>query len=193
MATTTLSTNEQTTTAPRRIFHPTQKDYATFLETSASTNGKRTLIEIELAPGGGNPPHYHLAFDERFEVLEGELQVLVGTETYTLRRGETKTAPVNTLHCFKNATDKTTRFLVDIQPGSTGFEQALQIAYGLATDGKANKQGLPKNIYHLAVIFVLGEGRMPGAMSLLMPVFRILAAQARKKGIEQELIRAYCQ
>lgn len=193
MITTTPATREWTTTTPRRIYHPTQKDYATFLETSASTYGKRTLIEIELAPGGGNVPHYHMTFSERFEVLEGELEVLVGTETHTLRPGETKIAPVNTLHNFKNPTDKTTRFLVDIQPGSRGFEQALQIAYGLATDGKANKQGLPTNIYHLAVIFVMGEGRVPGMMSLLMPVFRFLAARARKKGIEQELIRKYCQ
>ena len=173
------------TTAPRRYYHLIQKDYATFLETSASTGGRRTLIEIELAPGGGNPPHYHTNFSERFEVLEGELQVLLGTETQTLRPGETKTAYRNTLHCFKNPTDKTVRFLVDIQPGSTGFERALQIAYGLATDGKANKQGLPKNLYHLAVIFVLGEGRMPGAFALVMPLFPFLAARARKKGIEQ--------
>jgi quercetin dioxygenase-like cupin family protein len=182
-----------TAASPHRIYHPIQKDYATFLETSASTNGKRTLLEIELAPGGGNVPHYHLAFAERFEVLEGELQVLLGNQTHILRPGETKTAFANTLHNFKNPTAKTTRFLIDIQPGSSGFEQALQIAYGLATDGKANQQGLPKNIYHLAIIFILGEGRVPGVTSLLMPMFRFLAARARKKGIEQELIRKYCQ
>lgn len=39
----------------------------------------------------------------------------------------------------------------------------------------------------------MGEGRVPGVMSLLMPVFRLLAARARKKGIEQELISKYCQ
>jgi mannose-6-phosphate isomerase-like protein (cupin superfamily) len=192
MATPSLSTPEQTP-ALRRIYNPVQQDYATFLETSASTGGVRTLAEIELAPGGGNMPHYHMAFDERFEVLEGELQVLVGKNTYTLRPGDTKTAPANTLHNFKNLTDKPTRFLVDIRPGSTGFEQAIQIAYGLAADGKTNAKSLPTNIYHLAVIFVLGEGRVPGVMSLLMPLFRILAARARKKGIEQELIRRYCK
>jgi hypothetical protein len=29
-------------------------------------------------------------------------------------------------------------------------------------------------------------------MSLVMPVFRFLAARARKKGIERELIEKYC-
>ena len=193
MATTTLSAPQQTKTAPRRIYHPIQKDYATFLETSTQTGGKRTLIEVELAPGGGNVPHYHDAFDERFEVLEGELEILLGTETHTLRPGDTKTAFANTLHNFKNPTDKPTRFLAELRPGNTGFEQTLQILYGLATDGKANKQGLPSNISHLAVLLVLGNSRLGGGASLLMPLFRLLAARARRKGIEADLIRTYCQ
>jgi hypothetical protein len=39
----------------RRYYHPEQKDYATFLETSEETGGERTLIEIEVAPGGDDP------------------------------------------------------------------------------------------------------------------------------------------
>jgi len=192
MMTTTASSQEQTVTSSRRYYHPTQKDYARFLETSASTNGKRTLIEIELAPGGGNVPHYHTAFSERFEVLEGELQVLVGSETHTLGPGQSKTADRNTLHCIYNPTDTPTRYLVDIQPGSTGFEQALKIGYGLATDGKTNKRGVPKNIFHLAVTLIMGESRLPGMPSLLLAVFRMLARWARKQGIERELIDTYC-
>ena len=37
----------------RRIYNPIQKDYATFLKTSEETGGERTVIEIEVAPGGG--------------------------------------------------------------------------------------------------------------------------------------------
>ena len=162
------------------------------LETSASTNSKRTLIEIELAPGGGNVPYYHTAFSERFEVLEGELQVRVGNETYTLRPEQSKTAYPNTLHCVNNPSDTPTRYLVDIQPGSTGFEQALKIGYGLATDDKTNERGVPKNIYHLAVTLIMGESRLSGMFALLLPVFHLLAAWARKQGIEQELIDTYC-
>ena len=39
-----------------RIYNPIQKDYATFLETSDETGGEHTLIEIEVAPGGGTTP-----------------------------------------------------------------------------------------------------------------------------------------
>jgi quercetin dioxygenase-like cupin family protein len=184
--------NQPVSASPRRVYNPVQKDYATFLETSASTNGKRTLVEVELAAGGGNGLHYHTTYSERFEVLEGELCVQVGKEKLTLKPGESATAPINTLHRFYNATSQPTRFLVELQPGSVGFEQGLQIAYGLAADGMTNKEGMPTNIYHLAVCFELTESMAPGIFALVAPLFRYLAARARRKGIQQELIRKYC-
>lgn len=179
--------------APLRIYNPVQKDYATFWETSEQTNGVRTLAEIELAPGGGNTPHYHMAFSERFEVLEGELDVQLGQTIHRLRVGESATAEINTLHCFSNPTQQTTRFMVELRPGHTGFEQTLQIAYGLASDGKTNAKSLPTNLYHLAVLLELGGGKLPGLFGLLAPVFRALYKRAQKKGIEQELIDKYCR
>ena len=59
----------------RRIYNPVQKDYVTFIETSADTLGKRTLVEVELAPGGGVGLHYHKTNSEKFDCLEGELKV----------------------------------------------------------------------------------------------------------------------
>jgi quercetin dioxygenase-like cupin family protein len=188
-----LKSSQQVSATPRRIYNPAQKDYATFLETTASTNGKRTLLEVEVAPGGGNGLHYHTTYSERFEVLEGELCVQVGKKKLTLKPGESATAPINALHRFYNETSQTTRFLVELQPGSVGFEQGLQIAYGLAVDGRTNKEGMPTNIYHLAVILELTETMVPGVFALVAPIFRYLAARARRKGIEQELIRKYCK
>ena len=75
-------------TGQRRYYHPIQKDYATFLKTSEETDGEYTLIEVEVAPGGGNDPHYHKTYNEHFEVLEGTLEVLVGEETLTLGPGQ---------------------------------------------------------------------------------------------------------
>jgi quercetin dioxygenase-like cupin family protein len=184
---------QQALQTSRQIYNPVQKDYATFLETAASTNGRRTLLEVEVAAGGGNALHYHAAFSERFEVLEGVLCVQLGKETYTLKPGESATAPASTLHRFYNATSLPVRFLVELQPGSAGFERALQIGYGLAADGRTNAKGLPKNIYHLALCFELSETMVTGALSLITPLFRFLAARARRKGIEQELIRKYCR
>jgi mannose-6-phosphate isomerase-like protein (cupin superfamily) len=175
----------------RRIYNPIQKDYATFLETSEETGGEHTLIEIEVAPGGGTTPHYHLTYAEHFEVISGALEVMVGGETRTLTAGEKAVAPKNTLHNFHNATDEPTTFLIELRPGSSGFEKALRIAYGLATDGLSNSKGLPKNLYHTALLFEWGEGRLPGIFALLEPLFGLLAKRARRKGIDRELAARY--
>ena len=176
-----------------RIYNPIQKDYATFLETSDETGGEHTLIEIEVAPGGGTTPHYHLTYAEHFEVISGALEVMVGGETRTLTAGEKSVAPKNTLHNFHNATGRPTTFLVEFRPGHGGFEKALRVAYGLASDGYSNAKGLPKNLYHTALLFEWGEGRMPGFFTVVEPLFRLLAKWARRKGIDRELEARYCR
>jgi quercetin dioxygenase-like cupin family protein len=179
--------------AERRYYHPLQKDHATFLETSEETGGEYTLIEIEVAPGGGNPPHYHKTYDEYFEVVEGALEVLVGKETLTLRPGEKAVAEKNTLHRFRNPTAEPTTFLVKLRPGSAGFEKALKAGYGLAADGRTFADGTPKNPYHLAVLLEWSEMRVPGVFTLAEPLLSLLAKRARRKGIDRELNEEYCR
>jgi mannose-6-phosphate isomerase-like protein (cupin superfamily) len=171
----------------RRYYHPTQKDYATFLKTSEETGGEYTLIEIEVAPGGGNDPHYHLTYDEHFEVLDGVLEVLVNKDTVTLRPGQKAVAPRNVLHRFRNTTEEPTRFLVELRPGHAGFEKAIKVAYGLASDGKNPLH----NPYYTAVLLEWSDMRLPGIFTIAEPLFRLLAKRARRKGIDRELETRY--
>jgi quercetin dioxygenase-like cupin family protein len=179
--------------AERRYYHPTQKDYATFLKTSEETGGEYTLIEIEVAPGGGNAPHYHKTYDEHFEVLEGTLEVLLDKDTLPLRPGQKAIAKRNTRHCFSNPADKPARFLVELRPGSEGFEKALKAGYGLAADGLTSANGAPKNPYQLAVLLDWSEMRLSGPLALAEPLFRLLARRAKRKGIDRELEERYCR
>ncbi len=176
----------------RRYYHPLQKDYATSLETSEETGGDRTLIEIEVAPDGGNAPHFHKTYDEHFEVIEGSLEVLVDGETRILRPGEKTVAAKNVLHRFRNPSGAPTKFLVELRPGHAGFEKAIKAGYGMAADGLTASNGAPKNPYHLAVLLGWSEIRMPGVFSLAEPLFRLLEKQARRKGIDAELEARYC-
>lgn len=177
----------------RRYYHPVQKDYTTFLETSEETGGDHTLLEIELAPGGGNTPHYHKTYDEHFEVVEGTLEVLVGKETRVLRPGQKAVAPRNTLHKFRNPGEERARFLVELRPGSAGFEKAIKAGYGLARDGRVRADGTPKNLYHLAVLLEWSGIRLPGVFTIAEPLLRFLAKRARRKGIDRELEARYCR
>jgi mannose-6-phosphate isomerase-like protein (cupin superfamily) len=177
----------------RRYYHPLQKDYATFLETSEESGGEHTLIEIEVAPGGGNEPHYDKTYEEHFEVIEGSLEVLVGRKTRVLRPGERAVAGRNVLHRFRNPTGSPTRFLVELRPGHAGFEKAIKAGYGLAADGLTGPTGVPKNIYHLAVLLGWSEMRVPGIFTIAEPLFRLLAIRARRKGIDADLEARYCR
>jgi quercetin dioxygenase-like cupin family protein len=175
----------------RRYYSPVQKDAATFLETSEETKGERTLIEIEVAPGGGPTPHYHKTYTEGFEVLEGTLEVLVGKERRVLRAGQKVVVPRNTLHRFRNATGETVRFLTEMRPGQPGFEKTLKVGYGLAADGLTLSDGTPKNPYHMALLLDWAELRVPGVFTVVEPLMRLLARRARRKGIDRELEARY--
>lgn len=177
----------------RTIYNPVVKDKVTFLKTSEETNGELTLIEIELAPKGGNTYHYHDKFTETFEVIEGQLEVFLEKERMILKKGESTTVPLMVNHFFRNPTKEPIKCHVAIKPGSQNFEQFLQIMYGLASDGLTNKKGIPKNPLHIAIISLLGETHPP-KNSLLARIgflFKWLERRAIKKGIDRELIEKY--
>jgi quercetin dioxygenase-like cupin family protein len=163
------------TVETRSFEHPIQHDRATFLETSEESGGERTLVELEVAPGGGNVLHRHDAFSERFESVDGVLTVQVDGEDVRLGRGDPATAPIGSLHRFRNETDAPVTARIELRPGSLGFERAIQIAYGLAQDGRAAKNGGPKNLIELAILVEMADTRMSGAMRIREPLFGTLA------------------
>src|SRR4051812_24146561 len=120
---------------PRKIYNPVQKDHVTFLKTADETAGEYTLVEVELAPKGGVGLHYHKTYAEKFDCLDGTLKVQLGKTVHSLEAGATATAHPNINHRFFNASDQVCKFRVELRPASKGFEQSLQIGYGLARDG----------------------------------------------------------
>ncbi|MBL7730118.1 MAG: cupin domain-containing protein [Chitinophagaceae bacterium] len=175
----------------RTIYNPIQKDSVTFLKTHADTNGVCTLVEVELADGGGVGLHYHKTYSETFECLEGEVQVRLGKTLHALKPGESATAEPNINHLFRNRSGKPCRFRVELRPASRGFEQSLQIGYGLARDGQCRPNGFPKDKLALAWLFDISESNLPGWMSLFEFILRKQAKKARQKGIDKKLVEQY--
>ncbi len=175
----------------RKIYNPIQKDYVTFLKTHADTNGEYTLVEVELANGGGVGLHYHKTYSEKFECLQGEVQVQLGKTLHTLKAGESATAAPNINHLFRNRSGKSCTFRVELRPASRGFEQSLQIGYGLANDGLCKPNGFPKDKLALAWLFDISESNLPGWMSIFEFILRKQAKKARQKGIDKKLMETY--
>ncbi len=175
----------------RKIYNPIQKDTVTFLKTAADTNGECTLVEVELADGGGVGLHYHKTYSETFECIEGEVQVQLSKKILKLQPGQSATAEPNINHLFRNRSGKPCKFRVELRPASRGFEQSLQIGYGLACDGQCKPNGFPKSSLALAWLFEISESNLPGWMSLFEFILRRQAKKAKKKGIDKKLTETY--
>jgi quercetin dioxygenase-like cupin family protein len=175
----------------RKIYNPIQKDEVVFLKTAADTDGDCTLVEVTLAAGGGVGLHYHKTYSEKFDCLEGEVQVQLGKKLHSLKPGESATAAPNINHFFRNRSGKPAKFRVELRPASRGFEESLQVGYGLASDGLCKPNGFPKDKLALAWLFDISESNLPGWMSVFEFILRRQAKKARAKGIDRQLTEKY--
>jgi hypothetical protein len=106
--------------------------------------------------------------------------------------GDTATAPPRALHRFYSRSSAPTRFRVEVRPGHTGFEQALRIVYGMAAEGRLTKGRMPRRLDHLALLVEMSGTIAAGFPALMLPLFRLVARRARRRGVEAELIARYC-
>jgi quercetin dioxygenase-like cupin family protein len=74
-----------------------------------------------VTPGGGVQPHFHKGHSDSFYVLEGEIEFHVGEEVVNGKVGSYVLAPPNTVHYFRNVSDKPARMLNLHTPG--GFAE----------------------------------------------------------------------
>ena len=73
------------------------------------------------------------------------------------------------------------------------FEQGLVIAYGLAREGRVNKNGIPKRLDHLALLMSLTDTGIPGLFSFIQPFMKWRGDKAIKNGVHHELLKRYCK
>ena len=128
------------------LVNPVTGETITFVEAAADTAGEYTLIEVELAPGGGVPmAHVHPYQSETFEVVAGELTLKAGREQLVALPGDVVTVTPGQVHKFWNASDEVVRFRCTVAP-ALAFERFIETMFALAADGKLSKRGLPNPI-----------------------------------------------
>ena len=180
---------------PSKTYHnPINGEYTTILESSKETNGAYTHFEVTLQAGGGNPVHYHTKFTEEFTAIAGKLGLKKGNKIVHLGSGESLLVPVRSPHRFFNDTDQPITFRVKLTPGQPNFENFLKVMFGLVNDGKTiTKNQIPKNIYHIAVVFVWGDTHLANPLfRLFSPLVLLFYKRAVKLGIDKQLLEKYC-
>lgn len=96
-------------------------DVYRFLATGAETEGKYTLIEAIVGPGGGPPPHLHRREEEGFYVIEGEITFTIEGRRVVAKAGAFANIPIGVPHAFTNETDRPARMLISLAPA--GLEE----------------------------------------------------------------------
>lgn len=155
-----------------------------FLQTAKETGGQ--LLEMETSyPARSHkpPPHYHPFQEEDFIILSGEMTVRIDGQLRILRQGDTLHIPRNQVHAMWNHTDQKTVVNWKVRP-ALDTEYFMEIATGLANDGKMSAKGKP-NLLQTAVLMnrfsaVFRLTKPPYAVQRVM--FGILGLFARAKG-----------
>lgn len=105
--------------------------------------GEDLMVECWLAPGGELPPHRHPAQEERWTVLDGEVELRLGRERGAVRAadGEQVVRP-EVVHGLRNRSDRDVHLSCYVTP-ALGLEAFLTESAEAAREGLFRKGGVP--------------------------------------------------
>jgi glyoxylate utilization-related uncharacterized protein len=153
--------------------------------TFVDSSDERVVVEIAYDGNGVKPPtHLHPSQEERFEVLDGEINVLLDGERRTLARGETLLVPPGTPH--QMWADAPARQRWETRP-ALKTERFFETLWGLQQDGllegdpRKSKLQMALTMRHFRDEFRLTE--LPSAQKAALP---LVALVARARGLKPE-------
>lgn len=127
-----------------RLTNPITRHALVFRVTSAESRG--ALVEVESIYGAGSaepPLHFHPEQTERFEVLDGEVQVRIDGSERILGPGGILEIPPGKPHAMWNAGPAEARVVWQTRP-ALGTQTFFETVWGLAADGRVGPSGFPR-------------------------------------------------
>ncbi len=96
------------------------------------TNGQFTLIEQNNEPGMGIPPHVHKNEDEVFQVVSGQVEMVIGGDSFILNPGDLIFCPKGIPHAWKVIGTEKAQAMLSIFPAGLEnmFEELAQLPPG---------------------------------------------------------------
>jgi mannose-6-phosphate isomerase-like protein (cupin superfamily) len=174
------------------IVNPRTGQRMTFRRTAADTNGRELILECWSPPEGEGQPrepvHVHPKQEKRFEIIGGELTVLLGGTTRTLRAGDEIVVPANAVHAFWNEGTTEAHYWQEFRPAMRSAEFFTTL-FALARDGELNDRGMPGPLQVMAtasrfkdeVMVVNPPAWLQRVMFAFAPVARLLGRRAERR------------
>jgi len=109
------------------------------------SDGENMVVETWIEPGGGLPPHYHPAQEERWSVLEGRIRIQLGDSKRVIgpEDGELLVTP-GTKHGFASVEDADAHLRCYVTP-ALGLEDFLTESAAAAREGLFLRGGIPRS------------------------------------------------
>src|SRR5262245_36275131 len=107
-----------------------------------SSEGDALVVEAWVDPGGGVTPHVHPSLEEQFEVLDGEIEFLVGRRWQALPEA---LVPAGTRHAYRNISGGPAHMVTRVTP-PLELEQFLTDVAVLARERRFTRRGLPTSL-----------------------------------------------
>jgi quercetin dioxygenase-like cupin family protein len=104
--------------------------------------GDVLIVEAWVDPGGGVTPHVHPRMEERFTVLDGEIEFLAGRRW---QRRQAITVPPGTRHAYRNISDRTAHMITEVEPPME-LEAFLTDIAALSQAGRFTRSGRPTSL-----------------------------------------------
>lgn len=166
--------------------NPVTRERFVWRATTASTAGEYCEFDLHLGPGAKlAAAHRHPGQVESFSLLSGELQLKLDGQRRTLTAGEEVVVPGGAAHSWGNVADEPAHVLVRLTP-SAMIDEYFEAFCRIASSGRANKAGLPRNPLQFAVLLDRHRDEFalpsPFAQALAGPAVRVLAVVGRAAG-----------
>jgi len=133
---------ETTLRAGETITSPPTGQTLTFLATAQDSAGEVLRLDARFARGAVIPPHIHRCQEERFTVLEGQGEFVVGRRRRRVRAGDTVTVPARRGHAFRATGSDGARLIAELRP-ALDTEEVFAALFALGRAGRVNRLGAP--------------------------------------------------
>jgi quercetin dioxygenase-like cupin family protein len=166
------------------LVNPVTGERLVIRKRSRDTGGELFEMNLYLAPGGFIArAHVHPNQEERFEISGAPATFRVGGVERLYQPGEVAVVPPGTPHVWWNPSDEEVTTLIQFRP-ALDTETFFETLFGLATDGKVGKGGLPNP---LQMMVLARDYRREMALprreqAILGPIAMLLAPVARTLG-----------